>query len=280
MRPGVLVIGGGPAGMACAVQLLRSGFPVTILHRDNLGGLVREANLVENYPGFPGGITGWELANLMERQVDSLGIFHIQGEVIRLRHDDGLFLAITHEGSHRADICVVATGTRPNPPTDMTIDDDAPLLRSILPLREKSGKRVLVVGGGEAALDYGLSLDEWGNSVTVLVRGNTPKAIPALIDRAARLDIRTGIHVENIHKRGVITKDGESLDADHVVLATGREPDLGFLVDIVQDIDSLTDNGRLYFCGDVTGGIMRQCAIAAGDGVKTAMKLAQLHENT
>ncbi len=88
----IVIIGAGPAGSLAAVQLSRYGFRTFVFEKDRIGGLIRQANLIENCPGFPEGITGPEMAQLLQRQLEKAGIEVIFEEVKHVELSGELFL--------------------------------------------------------------------------------------------------------------------------------------------------------------------------------------------
>ena len=110
MTEDVIVIGAGPAGIAAAIQLRRFGLDPLLLERDRLGGLLVNANLVENYPGFPEGIRGAELVKLFEAQLRRVGVSISVEEATALDYSDG-FLIQTPRRRLTARIVVIASGT-------------------------------------------------------------------------------------------------------------------------------------------------------------------------
>jgi len=140
----IVIIGAGPAGISAAIQLKRSDIMPLILEKKRVGGLLREANLVENYPGFPGGILGKKLANLFDQQLKKEGIeVHIE-KVINLDFENGLFLITTEKRSFSASIVIIATGTQPR-----SLDIELPpatrnrVFQGINPLTRMRNKKLL-----------------------------------------------------------------------------------------------------------------------------------------
>ncbi len=282
----VMIVGAGPAGLAAAIQLKRYGLHPLIFERANLGGLLLNANLVENYPGFPAGIPGPELVKLFTQQALNLGIQVIFEEIVALEYDQGIFKASTKQGSYFAQLAVIATGTKPMPITGISVPDDirGRIFYEVYPLLGVEGKRIVIIGGGDAAFDYGLNLSR-KNQVVILNRGEVVKCLPLLWERAcnvpalqyrAKTDL---VHLEalpgnrmmiNCQTPGGVLK----LDADYMVGAIGREPRLDFFSEAIdQRTRELEEQGVLYLIGDVKNGIYRQTSIAVGDGVRAAMKI-------
>ncbi len=116
MKPDeVVIIGAGPAGMTAAIQLKRYGIPFVLLEKERVGGLLWNANLVENYPGFPAGVSGPKLINLIEKQMKRIGVEVTFDTVTNLSLEDDRFLVETPRTSYLPKYVVVASGTRPNP---------------------------------------------------------------------------------------------------------------------------------------------------------------------
>ena len=115
MKPdNVVVIGAGPAGMTAAIQLKRYGIPFILLEKERVGGMLWNANLVENYPGFPAGVQGPKLVGLIEKQIERIGVDVTFGEVSSLQKVGSNFQVETTQGIYRPRYVIVASGTKPN----------------------------------------------------------------------------------------------------------------------------------------------------------------------
>lgn len=282
----IVIIGAGPAGIAAAIQIKRYGLNPVVLEKDMAGGFLRNANLVENYPGFPEGITGLELVSLFKKQLAKWDIDIIHDEVTGLDFADDIFDVTCTGRSYKARIVMIATGTRPKKNTDIQMPDNAQdkILYDVYPLIDKKDARIAIIGAGDAAFDYAINLARV-NHVTIMNRGEKVKCLPLLYDRAIALDrikYLDDIKIENISGDG---SDGFTieyqhrdktmrLDADYLIFAIGREPQLNFLSEgFMSMAKNLEIRGLLYFAGDIKNAIYRQIAIAAGDGIMAAMKI-------
>jgi len=283
----VAVIGAGPAGAAAAIQLKRQGIAFRIWERDKIGGLVRNAHLVENYPGFPRGISGLDLAQLFKKQLDRLGVRVEFQDVLELDYGRGLFSIRTPRGVLSSRVCIVATGTEPCrlPATLVAQDAQDRVFYEITPLAGVSGKRIAVVGAGDAAFDYALSLAR-RNEVVILNRGRETKCLPLLRARVKdhpKITYRPNSRVETIQR----TKTGLRLrcsgrpgkfstEVSCLVAAIGREPRLSFLGPALRRSQpAIQASRRLYLVGDVGHGSFRQTAMAVGDGIRAALDIAR-----
>jgi thioredoxin reductase len=275
----VLIIGAGPAGMTAAIQLKRYGIPFILLEKERAGGLLWNANLVENYPGFPAGISGPKLVHLIEKQMERLGVDVMIDFVTRLRHIKAGFKVKTLRAEYHPRFVIIASGTKPNPfPIPVPQAARKLVFSDVYHLLAESNKRVVIIGTGDAAFDYALNLTKNRNSVTILNRSRDVKCLGLLWDRAK---VEPGIeyHAETpvckieLDETGsrlrVRTEASGFLTADYLLFATGRVPQVNFLPDeiINNNLESI------YFAGDVKNGLYRQAAIAAGDGLRAAMEI-------
>jgi thioredoxin reductase len=273
----VIIIGGGPCGISCAVQLARCGIKPIIFEKENLGGLLVNANLVENYPGFPKGISGLEMTKLMKEQLKKHKIKVFFEEVLSLS-SGGIYPRIkTKRNSFNSKFIVVASGTKPKRFKDCVIPEklNKKIFYEVYPLRRSRNKIVAIVGAGDAAFDYAISLKKH-NKVVILNRKQKTKCIPILFERvkkSANISYKKNIKIQKValYKHAImlecITPEGRiSVEADYLLFAIGREPYLDF-------ISPGIENNRIYLAGDVKNGIFRQTAVAIGDGIKIAMKI-------
>ena len=290
----VAIIGAGPAGIAAAIQLRRYGMDFILLERDEVGGLLRNANWVENYPGFPHGISGPVLVAQMRQHLQALEIEATNAEVTSLAFQGGVFTLATTPGEVRSRLLVIASGTKPNrfQPSIISASASSRVFYEVYPLANLSGKKIAIVGGGDAAFDYALNLSR-RNQVTILQRGEHPTCLPLLVTRIRQApDI---LHLPGTRLLSVgelptgelglayAGPEGEKqLQADYLIGALGRSPQLDFLPAGFQSITSeLESQGLLYWAGDVKNGLERQTAIAVGNGIQAAMKIYRwLKEST
>jgi len=289
MKTDMAVIGGGPAGIAVSIQLKRYGFDPLLFEAGQLGGLLRNANLVENYPGFPGGIGG---AELVGRLISQLNLFEINlknENVLSLdyNYEKKRFIIKTDRSDYNVSIAVIASGTIPVKPEFIEILPDSiksPVYYEVFPLLNLSDKAIIIIGGGDAAFDYALSLSR-KNKVTILNRSDKISALPLLQKRVDSIknidyfDRSIPVRIEEIEDNKMLVEYKRSdkrhkIVADYIVAAIGRRPQTNFYSEnIINNKAKLINSGCLYEIGDVKNGRYRQLSIAVGDGVKAAMQI-------
>lgn len=293
----VIVLGGGPAGLSAAIYAARSGYATVIVEKAFPGGQIANASHVENYPGFPDGVSGMELGQLMHRQAESQGAQTMMAEVSALQPGvgNGLHTVKTSEGDVQGMAVIIATGSRyrlldvPGE-TELTgkgvsycATCDGPFYR---------GKRVAVVGGGDTAITDALELTHFASEVTVVHRRGELRASAALQAKALnspKIRFAWNSVVEDVHGEAVVealrlrnTRDGiiSELVVDGVFVAVGSVPSTGFLGETVPLDDSgcvitndlmETSIAGLFAAGDVRHNSARQVITAAGDGATAAL---------
>jgi thioredoxin reductase (NADPH) len=287
----VVIIGAGPAGSAAAIFLKRAGVEPLLLEERTPGGLLTEANLVENYPGFPEGIRGSDLVGLITKQLERLDV-RIERRSAKSISSEGQKFVVRVDGEeYESHAVVVATGTAPKKLENdwaMALEGRALFYGlSSFDIDAVKGKRVAILGGGDAAFDYALNLRARGNSVSVILR-SAPSCLPLLLERAAEqgVDVHADCLLERIEEDpeglAVVCAGNKAVPCDLVVVAHGREPRLEALspelAESVRSSESLLPETRMdgfFVAGDVVRGRCRQTAIAAGDGVLAAMKVIE-----
>jgi thioredoxin reductase (NADPH) len=281
-RKSIVVIGAGPAGIACSMQLVRFGFAPFLIERGRVGGLLRQAHFVENYPGFPKGITGKALVRKFKLHLDHYGISIHTAQVTGLEYRKDHFCLKLDGDEMEADTVVVATGTQPK----KLISSDARIngaihydIQALLPLGKK---RIAIIGGGDAAFDYALALSET-NRVSMFFRRSGPSCLPLLYTRARSRDsirLHGGCEVHGIQQiEGGFAVQCEKVRGpdtlfDRVLCAIGRIPSTECLS---RKLLRAFKNGKaipnLHYIGDVRQENNRQVAIAVGDGIHAAMEI-------
>jgi thioredoxin reductase (NADPH) len=263
--------------MAATIQLVRAGHEVQVFERGRVGGTLWNARWVDNYPGFPGGISGVELANLMEKQF--LGYI---GNIIINEVDD---VVKTGEGfsimGMDFDGVVICVGTCPNKaefPGEDELAEAGLLYYGIADVRDWSGVGdVAVIGGGEASMDMAVNIAMAGISTTLLYRSN-PTGIMALREQAYSEGGITWLEEEveegRVGPKATLKTNVTEHTFDRVIVAVGRQTVMPKFVGFSLENPPL----GLLIAGDATRGSLGQVATAVGDGVEMAMILSRYLE--
>jgi thioredoxin reductase (NADPH) len=276
----LLVVGLGPAGAACAMQGRRDGLRVLAVSDEPVGGLVRAARRIDNLPGSPR-LSGLRLAQRITDQLNDLGLASKKGRVIELawNQSSATFSATTQEEIIYSRSLCLATGTQPRP---WTLSPENQIHRDARSLPENlKNKEVLVVGGGEAALDTALTAKDRGARVSVVIRRQTANATPLLQKEAHQ----AGLHLlpQKIVTRVVRKKTtwilglqtGTCLQGDELVVCVGRTScdELFKQLSTKKPGPSIiqSDLPGVFLAGDIIRGHDRYVATALGDGQRAAI---------
>ena len=288
----VAIIGAGPAGVAAAVYLKRAGISPLLIERGRVGGLLVNANLVENYPGLPDGISGKTFVGLLEKHLRKWGIRITKAEVMSVTRQGDIFRIESNNGEYLSRFLIIATGTRPK--NIELAGMDALLGKSVfnevaeLPA-DVAGRRIIVIGGGDAAFDYAMNLAGRGGEVDVIFKSEKPKCLRLLLNRTKeekRIRLFPATIPQSIRDDGgrvtLNCRKGSrevAYHGDYVLIACGREPNNDILPAQLREPPSESSEKagtqNLFLVGDVRRGLYRQAGIAVGDGIAAAMTIIE-----
>jgi thioredoxin reductase (NADPH) len=291
----VVIIGGGPAGLTAGLYCARSRFNTLLIEKGVIGGQITSAERVENYPGFPRGISGIELGQLIHEQAASYGLELLPAEVSKAVPNQKHNLVSTSEGDFVAESIIIASGAQFRklgvPGEDKFVGKgvsycatcDGPLFK---------GKTVAVMGGGDAAVTEALYLSKVASSVKIIHRRSQLRASKILQERAASepmIEFIWDTVITKIEGAGVVkqvmlknTKNARIsvLEVAGVFVAIGSEPNSaqwrgllpldkqGYI--ITNELMETRVPG-IFAAGDVRHNSARQAITAAGDGATAAI---------
>jgi len=283
----IVIIGAGPAGIAAAIQLKRHGLEPVLFEKAEIGGLLENANLVENYPGFPEGIGGPKLAILLRNHLIKTGVeIHFE-KVIELDYANERFHLRTDKRRVDSRFAIVASGTRPRKLNIEGLSEcvKKSILYEIQQIKNIENEKIAIIGAGDAAFDYAINLSK-RNEVVILNRGQNVKCMPLLFERASAIGSIS--YLEDTETKRIESHNGglkltctgptgvSEISVKYLVAAVGREPELRFLSENIKKIrERLVKDKHIYFIGDVENGKFRQTAIAVGDGIRAAMEISR-----
>ncbi|MCX6154622.1 MAG: NAD(P)/FAD-dependent oxidoreductase [Candidatus Kapabacteria bacterium] len=273
----VAIIGAGPAGIAAATQLKRQGMSFIIFEKSRVGGLILNANLIENYPGFPNGISGEDFSKLLDQHLNILKIDIIYQQVLTVSYNY-CYTINTETDSYNSKYCIFACGTLPNKLQKSLLINDPKIHYDLSSLKTVRNADILIIGSGDAAFDYALSLSKY-NNIHIFSRTEKMKCLPLLVHRAKlvkNIKIDPNIEIQNIKKTSAKTivnfkqkgNDNE-LEFDYILAAIGRYPDSS-LFETVKEIIPVNSS---FVIGDTISDNCRQASISVGSGIKAAMQI-------
>ncbi|MDP7514832.1 MAG: FAD-dependent oxidoreductase [Dehalococcoidia bacterium] len=294
----LVVIGAGAGGLTAAMYGARLGLKTVVLEGMMPGGQIINAEKIENFPGFPDGLLGADLAPLIEKQASAAGAeVRMFSEVESLESEEPYLSLSTPDGKFRARAVIAATGSGF---ADLGVDGEEEFRgRGVSNCATCDGaffldETVALVGGGDSALDEALSLTTYVSKVIMLVRSDEFTGQTLLQERVRdndKIEIRFGQTVTEIlggdaGVNGVKVKDaatGEepTLDVAGVFIFVGTEPRSSYLSGFVgldggghveTDISMSTSSPGLYAVGDIRTGSARQLVTSAGDGATAAIE--------
>ena len=183
----VIIIGGGPAGLTAGVYTSRSRLQTLLIESGLFGGLMTTTDLIENYPGFPQGITGEELSRLMEEQSKQFGLEVINQEVVEVKLEGNMKRVKTHEAGYLCKALIISTGTeyrKLGVPGEKEFIGRGVSFCSTCDGAFFTEQRIVVVGGGDSALTEALFLTKFAREVTIIHRRDALRATKIYQERA------------------------------------------------------------------------------------------------
>lgn len=298
----LIVIGGGPTGLTAALYGAREGMSVLVIERGALGGQVGLTERLENFPGFPDGVSGEEFAQRLTRQAERFGVEMLKAQdVVGISADDGVYHCVkTAEGhEYGARAVLLATGSkyrRLNVPGEeefigagihFCATCDGPFYRN---------QHVLVIGGGNSAGEESLFLSRFVDKVTMIVRGEALTASKVVVDNIIddpKIEVRTHSVVEAFEGEGrlaaVRVRDRRSEQVERLTPAgafvfIGLTPNSSWLPEaierdeygfVVTGLTLETSMPGVFAAGDVRRGSTKQAASAAGEGATAALMIRE-----
>ena len=305
MNRKVIIIGSGPAGLTAALYAARANLEPLVFEGNQPGGQLTITTDVENYPGFPSGIMGPELMENFREQAKRFGAECYFKHVTKVDFNNRPFKVWVGKDEYSSDAIIIATGASAKM---LGLDKENELMGfGVSACATCDGffykdKKVLVVGGGDTAMEEATYLTKFASEVVIIHRRDRFRASKVMVDRVMKNSKVRVIwdvvmkDIEGTKESGVKsvvlenqkTNKRFNEDCDGVFLAIGHKPN----TDLFKDQLDTNDNGYLltksgtktnidgvYACGDVQDHIYRQAITAAGSGCMSAIDVERYLEN-
>jgi len=306
MTEKVLIIGSGPAGLTAAIYAARADLGPFMIEGMERGGQLMITTDVENYPGFPDGVMGPDLMEQMRKQAERFGTRIVSSDVTEVDFSQRPFTVSVGQDSYSAESIIISTGASAR---WLGVEGEERLRGfGVSACATCDGfffrdKELLIVGGGDTAMEEALFLTKFASKVTVIHRRDEFRASPIMVARLLEhpkievlwdsvvVEIVGDTLVEGAKIRNVKTDEVTDIEADGVFVAIGHTPNTKVFegeIDLDEDGYVLTEPGTtvtsvegVFAAGDVTDKVYRQAVTAAGLGCQAALDAQRwLHEQS
>jgi len=290
----LVIIGGGPAGLTAGLYAGRAMLEPILLERLSPGGQVLTTNWVENYPGFPGGIGGFDLMDRMRSQAEEFGLKIISTEVKSIQRESEHFSLQTDSQEFKSKAVILAMGASPrklNIPGEELLTGKGISYCATCDGFFYRDQEVAVIGGGDTAIEEALFLTRFCSKVHVIHRRDKLRAIKVLQERAFKepkiefiwntipLEILGRDQVQGILLKNLKDEKEQELKVQGVFVFIGYAPNSSMVKDMVEldeqgfvitDEEMRTSQEGLFAAGDIRAKSLRQISTAVGDGAIAA----------
>ncbi len=291
----VVIVGGGPAGLAAGLYTSRSRLKSLLIEKSATGGWIANAGMVENYPGFPKGITGLELADLMTEQAIKYGLEIFLAEVSGLELKGERKAVKTAEGDFTAKAVILAGGSdriKLDVPGEKEFTGRGVAYCALCDAAFYRDVPVAVIGGGNTAINEALHLTKFASRVVLIHRRKELRATRIIQEKVfaePKIEFIWDTVVEAVEGedkvnrlkiRNVVSGEKSTLDISGIFVAVGSRPNTDYLKDILtlEAHGYIPTNEKMetgvpgvFAAGDIRANSIRQLIAAAGDGATAAV---------
>jgi len=299
----LIVVGSGPAGLTAALYAAREGLSVLVVERGGVGGQAGVTERLDNFPGFPEGVSGAEFADRLKAQAERFGVEVLSAQEVTAIGTDGDYRTVsTGDGAaYTAFAVLLATGSTYR---RLGIDGEAELIGAGVHFCATCDgafyrdRRLVVIGGGNSAGEEGVFLTRFAERVTIVTRGaalSASRVVARKVEEHDRIDVVTSAVPVGFASDGgrlralVVERDGarEEIPADGVFVFIGLSPNSRLVRDLVEtdaagfviaDAGMQTSVPGVFVAGDVRSGSTKQAASAAGEGAAAALAIRRYVE--
>jgi thioredoxin reductase (NADPH) len=294
----VIIIGGGPAGYTAALYTARANLRPLVIEGFNWGGQLMITSDVETYPGYADGVLGPAMMADFRRQAERFGAEFVTDDVTRVDFSEPPYRVFVGEDEHAADAVIVATGASARQlglPSEQTLQGRGVSYCATCDGAFFRDKIVVVVGGGDSAMEEAGFLSRFARKVVIVHRRDEFRASPIMVDRARaneKIEIVLNAVVEEVlgadegrvtgvRLRDTVTGETRDLEADGLFVAVGHDPSSALFLDwldhdeqgylVTEPGSTRTNIAGVFAAGDVQDHTYRQAVTAAGSGTMAAL---------
>ena len=293
----VIVIGSGPAGYTAALYAARANLEPLVIEGFNWGGQLMITSDVENYPGYADGVMGPAMMQDFRRQAERFGTTFITDDVTRVDFSQRPFRVWVGDDEYRAETVIVATGASARQlglETELRLQGRGVSYCATCDAAFFRDKVVVVVGGGDSAMEEALFISRFASKVYLVHRREEFRASPIMVDRARaneKVELVLNKVVEEVigedkvtavRLEDTVTGEESFLEADGLFVAIGHDPNTSLFLDQLDhepETGYLLTRGRttetnvpgVFAAGDVQDHVYRQAVTAAGSGCAAAL---------
>jgi thioredoxin reductase (NADPH) len=294
----LIIIGGGPAGYTAALYSARADLKPLVIEGFQAGGQLMITSDVENYPGYPDGVLGPTMMQEFRQQAERFGAEFVTDNVTRVDFSERPFRVYVGDDEYRAEAVVVATGASARQlglATEVTLQGRGVSYCAVCDAAFYKDKHVVVVGGGDSAMEEATFLAKFASKVTVVHRREQFRASQIMEDRARRndkIDLVTNTVVDEVlgtdegrltgvRLRDVLSGETRDLSADGLFVAIGHDPTTALFLEsldhdaagylITRTGSTETNIEGVFAAGDVQDHVYRQAVTAAASGCMAAL---------
>jgi thioredoxin reductase (NADPH) len=292
----VIIVGGGPAGYTAALYAARANMAPLVIEGFAWGGQLMITSDVENYPGYPEGVLGPQMMQEFRAQAERFGTDFVSDDATRVDFSERPFRVWVGDEEHRAEAVIVATGAVARQlglESERSLQGAGVSYCAVCDASFFREKEVVVVGGGDSAMEEAAYLAKFASKVTLVHRRDTFRASPIMVDRARANDrIEFFLHSEveevvgdgkvtGVVVRNIQTDERTEVPADGLFVAIGHDPstalfrgqldmdDAGYIV--TKGKSTETNLPGVFAAGDVQDHVYRQAVTAAASGCMAAL---------
>jgi thioredoxin reductase (NADPH) len=299
----VIVIGGGPAGYTAALYSARALLRPLVIEGITWGGQLMNTSEVENFPGYSEGVMGPQMMSDLRAQAERFGTEFVTDDAVRVDLSQRPFVVETGEETYRAKVLIVATGAKARElglSSEVSLQGKGVSYCAVCDAAFFRGQDVVVVGGGDSAMEDAIFLTRFAEKVTIVHRRDEFRAEPIMLERARAnekielvtsavvdkvLGVETG-KVTGVRLRSTKTGETSEIAAGGVFVAIGHDPNTDLFIDVLEHDEAgflitkahstATNIYGVFAAGDVQDPVFKQAITAAGTGCMAALESERL----